>query len=109
MGATADPHGPRHGVHVEDVAAGAGVMPLSFRMRLALQWNVAFGTLLGVACLVIYASIRAFLIADVDANLRTLAATEVASSTDGEGGRAHLHEFAPDPSNSEFSQKFVQL
>jgi two-component system OmpR family sensor kinase len=83
-------------------------MNLSFRTRLALQWNLAFGTLLAIACLVIYASIRAFLIADVDANLRTLAVTEVASSSDA-GGEPHLHEFTPDPSNPEFSQKFVQL
>jgi two-component system OmpR family sensor kinase len=82
---------------------------LSFRARLALQWSLAFGALLAVACVAIYVSIRAFLIADLDANLRTLAATEVASSGDGVRGEPHLHEFTPDPWNTDFSEKFVQL
>jgi two-component system OmpR family sensor kinase len=81
---------------------------LSFRARLALQWNIAFSLLLAAASLAIYFGIRAFLIADLDTDLRTLAATELASASDSPGG-AHLHEFTPDSGMPEFSQKFVQL
>lgn len=83
-------------------------MTLSFRSRLALQWNVAFSLLLAAASLAIYYGIRAFLIADLDADLRTLAATELASASDSPAG-AHLHEFTPDPTNPDYALKFVQL
>lgn len=83
-------------------------MTLSFRARLALQWNIAFSLLLAVASVAIYVGIRAFLLADLDGDLRTLAATELASASDSPGG-AHLHEFTPDPANPEYSLKFVQL
>jgi len=81
---------------------------LSFRARLALQWNLAFSLLLAVASVAIYVGIRAFLLNDLDADLRTLAATELASASDAPGG-AHLHEFTPDPGDADYNLKFVQL
>jgi two-component system OmpR family sensor kinase len=83
-------------------------MTLSFRARLALQWNVAFSLLLAAASVAIYVGIRAFLLNDLDADLRTLAATELASASDAPEG-AHLHEFTPDPADSDYNLKFVQL
>jgi two-component system OmpR family sensor kinase len=80
---------------------------LSFRARLALRWTIAFGLLLSAADFAIYRGVDRFLRADLDANLRTLAATELASSTDEPGG-AHLHEF-PDALAAPYNEKFVQL
>jgi two-component system OmpR family sensor kinase len=64
---------------------------LSFRARLALQWTFAFGLLLALADVAIYAGVRAYAYGTLDAQVRTLAATELASSTDGPAG-VHLHE-----------------
>ncbi len=83
-------------------------MTLSFRTRLAFRWMLAFGLLLAGADAAIYAGIRVFLYTDLDGDLRTVAATELASASDEPGG-AHLHEFSPDPSNPAYDQKFVQL
>ena len=83
-------------------------MTLSFRTRLTLQWSLAFGLLLAVTNIGTYAAIRAFLLSDLDADLRTIAATELASASDNDAG-AHLHEFTPDPRDPDYSQKFVQL
>lgn len=83
-------------------------MTLSFRARLALQWNLAFGVLLAIASVAIYVGIRSFLLADLDGDLRTLAATELASASDSAAG-AHLHEFTPDPADPDYNLKFVQL
>jgi two-component system OmpR family sensor kinase len=83
-------------------------MTLSFRTRLTLQWSLAFGLLLAVANVATYAAIRAFLLSDLDADLRTVAATELASAADSDAG-AHLHEFTPDPADPDYNQKFVQL
>jgi two-component system OmpR family sensor kinase len=68
--------------------------PLSFRARLALQWTVAFGLLLALADAAIYAGVRAYAYSTLDAQVRTLAGTELASSTDGPAG-VHLHELPP--------------
>lgn len=83
-------------------------MTLSFRARLTLQWLLAFGLLLAAVNIATFAAIRAFLLSDLDADLRTLAATELASSTDTDTA-AHLHEFTPDPRDPDYNQKFVQL
>src|SRR5262245_14860083 len=65
--------------------------PLSFRARLAIQWTIAFGLLLAAADIAIYLGVRAHVYGALDAQVRTLAATELASSTDGPQG-VHLHE-----------------
>lgn len=83
-------------------------MTLSFRTRLALQWNLAFSLLLAAASLAIYFGVRSFLIADLDADLRTLAGTELASAADSPAG-AHLHEFTSESGDPDFNLKFVQL
>lgn len=81
---------------------------LSFRTRLTLQWTLAFGLLLALANTAVYMGVRANARRDVDANLRTLAATEIASSTD-QGGALHLHAFSVDEiGGGEFAGKFVQ-
>lgn len=82
-------------------------MTLSFRSRLALRWVVASGVLLAASNVAIYLGIRSFLEADLDAHIRTLAETELASAVD-DGRGAHLHEIdAPD--NAVPPEKFVQL
>ncbi|WP_291987094.1 ATP-binding protein [Luteitalea sp.] len=82
--------------------------PLSFRTRLTLRWTAAFGLLLACANTAVYMGVRAFAEHDLDANLRTLAATEIASSTDA-GGTLHLHELPPEElGGGEFAGKFVQ-
>ena len=81
---------------------------LSFRAGLTLRWTIAFGLLLAVANTAVYTGVRAYARRDLDANLRTLAATEIASSTD-QGGALHLHEFSVDGlGGGEFAGKFVQ-
>ncbi|HTV02854.1 MAG TPA: ATP-binding protein [Luteitalea sp.] len=81
---------------------------LSFRTRLTLRWTVAFGLLLAAANTAVYMGVRAYAYRDLDAHLRTLAATELASSTD-QGGVLHLHEFSLDEvGGGEFAGKFVQ-
>ena len=52
--------------------------PLSFRTRLTLRWTAAFGLLLACANTAVYMGVRAFAEHDLDANLRTRAATEIA-------------------------------
>ncbi len=84
------------------------MVALSFRARLTLRWTVAFGLLLACANTAVYMGVRAYAQRDLDANLRTLAATEIASSTD-QGGSLHLHEFSVDEvGGGEFAGKFVQ-
>ncbi len=84
-------------------------MRLSFRTRLTLRWTLASGLLLALACLAIYAGIRTFLERNLDADLRTLAATELASAADEPGG-VHLHEFPIDPRDAAaYAGKFVQI
>jgi two-component system OmpR family sensor kinase len=82
--------------------------PLSFRAKLTLWWSVTFGLLLAIANLAIYLVIDVYLARDLDRKVRTVAATELASSTDGPG--VHLHEFTRDAlSGGEFADKFVQI
>ena len=81
---------------------------LSFRARLTLRWTIGFGLLLACANGAVYWGVRTFALREVDANLRTLAATEIASSTD-QGGVLHLHEFTLDEVGAgDFAGKFVQ-
>ena len=84
------------------------IRPLSFRARLTLRWTTAFGLLLACANTAVYMGVRTYAQRDLDAHLRTLAATEIASSTD-QGGALHLHEFSTDGlGDGEYAGKFVQ-
>lgn len=85
-------------------------MTLSFRARLTLRWVVGFSLVLTLALVVVYGGIRAFLQADLDAQLRTLAGTELASAVDEPDQAIHLHEFPAESANGgAFADKFVQL
>jgi len=85
-------------------------MKLSFRTRLTLRWVVAFGLVQALALVAVFAGARAFLVRELDAQLRTLAATELASAADEPGQGLHLHEFPVDPGATQgYADKFVQL
>jgi signal transduction histidine kinase len=85
------------------------VTTLSFRARLTLRWTAAFGAVLLLTALGIYIGTRAFLLRNLDAQLRTLAGTELASAMDDAQG-IHLHEFPADSfSSTEVAGKFVQM
>jgi signal transduction histidine kinase len=81
---------------------------LSFRARLTLRWTAAFGCVLALTSIAIYAGTRAFLFADLDAQLRTLAGTELASAVDGLSG-VHFHEFPASQVAGTYADKFAQL
>jgi two-component system OmpR family sensor kinase len=82
---------------------------LSFRTRLTLQWTAAFGLLMTVALAGIFGGARAYGYRELDLHLRTVAATELASSTD-QGAPIHLHDFPADALNhSQFAPKFTQV
>jgi signal transduction histidine kinase len=81
---------------------------MPFRTALTLWWSLAFGLVLAVANVAIYAAFNVYLDRDLDRKVRTVAATELASSTDGPA--IHLHELAPEAlGNGEFADKFVQI
>jgi two-component system OmpR family sensor kinase len=83
--------------------------PLSFRARLALQWTVAFGLLLAVADAVIYVGVRSHLYGSLDGQVRTLAATELASSVDSVEG-VHLHDLPMEVgAGGALAEKLVQI
>jgi hypothetical protein len=83
---------------------------LSFRWRLTLRWLAAFGLVLAAAHLTVYLGARTFLLRDFDAQLRTLAATELASAIDEPGQAVHLHEMPVERRGTqEYADKFVQL
>ena len=85
-------------------------MRLSFRTRLTLRWVLAFGVVLALAHAAVYAAVTAFLVRDLDAQLRTLAATELASAADEPGQGLHLHEFPIESGGTQlYADKFVQL
>jgi signal transduction histidine kinase len=81
----------------------------TFRARLTLRWTLAVGTLLALAHLAVYVGVHVYVYQWLDHNVRTVAATEAASSTDGTGD-VHLHErsFAQLDSGA-FTEKFVQI
>jgi two-component system OmpR family sensor kinase len=82
---------------------------LSFRTRLTLQWTAAFGLLITVALVGVHAGARTYGYHELDLHLRTVAATELASSTD-QGAPIHLHDFPASALNrSEFAPKFTQV
>lgn len=80
----------------------------SFRARLTLRWTLSFGVLLALANLAIYAAADTYLWRDLDAKVRTVAATELASSTDR--ADIHLHELpAAALGQGEYTAKVVQI
>jgi signal transduction histidine kinase len=84
------------------------VARLPFRGQLTFWWSLAFGLLLAVANVAIYAAFDIYLQRDLDRKVRTVAATELASSTDGPG--IHLHPLAKDAlAEGEFADTFVQI
>ncbi len=75
-------------------AAGGKRRPLSVRARLTLRWTLSFGLLLAAALAVIHALWGAMAREDLDAQLRTLAATDAVAATDAPEG-LHLHPLPP--------------
>ena len=81
---------------------------MPFRMQLTLWWALAFGLLLAVANVAIYAAFDVYLRRDLDRKVRTVAAAELASSTDGAG--IHLHPLPKEAlAEGEFADTFVQI
>lgn len=81
---------------------------VTFRQRLARRWTVAFAVLLAVTNGVIYLAAHTWLYRDLDLKVRTVAATELASSTDR--ADIHLHELPAEAlGGGEFADKFVQI
>jgi len=81
---------------------------VSFRMQLTLWWALAFGLLLAIANLAIYSAFDVYLRRDLDRKVRTVAAAELASSSDGPG--IHLHPIPKDAlADGEFADPFVQI
>ncbi len=81
---------------------------MPFRVQLTLWWAAAFGLLLALANLAIYATFDVYLRRDLDRKVRTVAATELASSTDGAG--IHLHPLPKEAlAEGEFADTFVQI
>lgn len=84
-------------------------MSASFRTRLTLRWTVAYGLVLACASLAVWLGSRALAYRDLDAQVRTLAATELASAVD-EWQAPHVHEFpAASLGSRDFADKIVQL
>lgn len=82
---------------------------LSFRTRLTVLWTVAFGLLLAVILSGIFIATRVLAYRDLDGQVRTVAATELASAVDEYRG-VHLHDFPLDALGSgDFAGKFAQL
>jgi signal transduction histidine kinase len=83
--------------------------PSSFRARLTWRWMLAAGGLLGLANVLVYASAQSYLHRWLDEHVRTVAATEAASSTDGPTD-VHLHESTnAQLAIGRFAEKFVQI
>jgi len=83
--------------------------PATFRARLTLRWTVVFGVLLALANGVVYFAVRTYAYRDLDAKVRTLAATETVSATDGPIG-LHVHELPVEELGLvNFTEKFVQI
>jgi len=80
----------------------------SFRTRLTVRWTVAYGLVLASASVAVWLGARALAYRDLDAQVRTLAATELASAIDK--WAPHIHDF-PDEmvGTPQFADKVVQL
>jgi two-component system OmpR family sensor kinase len=81
---------------------------MSFRAKLTAWWTLGFGLLLAVANLAVYGAFRTYLESDLDLKVSTVAATELASSTDGLD--IHLHEVPQGAlAAGAYTEKFVQI
>ena len=81
----------------------------SFRARLIRRWSFAVGALLGIVNLLVYAGVSVSLHRWLDEHVRTVAATETASSTDGPTD-VHLHESPyAQLERGGFTEKLVQI
>ena len=81
----------------------------SFRARLTLRWTLAVGVLLGLTNVAVYAGASIYLHRWLDGHVRTIAATEAASSTDG-ATDVHLHEsFFAQLEAGAYTEKIVQI
>jgi two-component system, OmpR family, sensor kinase len=81
----------------------------SFRARLTMRWTLAVGVLLGLANVAVYAGASVYLQRWLDGHVRTIAATEAASSTDG-ATDVHLHEsFFAQLDAGAYTEKIVQI
>jgi len=81
----------------------------SFRTRLTLRWTAAFGLVLALADATVWLGSRALAYRDLDAQVRTLAGTELASALDEWRG-PHVHEFpAASLGKHEFADKVSQV
>ena len=80
----------------------------TFRARLTLWWTLGFGLILAAADSAVYTAFRGYLGRDLDLKVRTVAATELGSSTDGP--TVHLHELPSEAlARGEYTDKFVQI
>jgi two-component system OmpR family sensor kinase len=83
--------------------------PLSFRADLTLKWTLAFGLLLLAASAAIFVASQRYASEDLDADVRTLAGTELASAIDDDRG-VHLHDFpAGSMDRGVYAEKFAQI
>ena len=81
---------------------------MPFRLQLTVWWALTFALLLATANVAIYTAFRVYLRRDFDRKVRTVAAAELASSTDGPG--IHLHPLPEDAlADGEFADMFVQI
>lgn len=81
----------------------------SFRTRLTFRWTLAFGLILALAQVAIYVGARYWSHAELDAQVRTLAATELASAVDEWQG-IHLHDMPVlAPHGAAVATKFAQV
>lgn len=81
----------------------------SFRRRLTFRWTLAFGCILALAQVAIYVGAHYWSYAELDAQVRTLAATELASAVDEWQG-IHLHDMPVlAPKGEMAATKFAQV
>jgi len=69
----------------------------TFRRRLATAMAVLALALLALSAAAVYVGARGVLYASLDEALLSIAQSELASATDGPGGRVHVHEEPPVP------------
>ena len=107
---SSDSHGARAWLHAEaDLVCAMTwrMRRMSFRAKLTVWWTLGFGLLLAVANLAIYGAFRSYLESDLDLKVGTVAASELASSTDGLD--IHLHEVPQGALRKAPTEKFVQI
>jgi signal transduction histidine kinase len=81
---------------------------LPIRWQLTLRWTMAFAVVLALANAAIYVGFERYASRELDAQARTLAATELASSTDA--ADVHIHGFPRESLGAgEYADKFAQL